>query len=86
MGERIPQPASWLFVEQGNRPVKIWQPAFPQAMQRHGGRTRPLVPASANPVVTKHVVTPSQDGADDARADDKIEKPGNHSAAPEAKD
>jgi hypothetical protein len=45
-------------------------------MQRHGGRTRPLVPASARPVVT-----PSHDTAsDDDSADDKTENP--TSAAP----
>jgi hypothetical protein len=59
--------------------VKTWQPAFSQAMQRHGGRTRPLVPAS--PVVTKPVVTPSHDGTgDEDCADDKAENP--TSAAP----
>jgi hypothetical protein len=72
---------SWSFVEQGNRAVKNWQPAISQAMQRHGGRTRPLVPASANPVVTKPVVTPSHDSArDEDRVDDKAENP--TSAAP----
>ena len=72
---------SWSFDEQGNRAVKTWQPAFSQAMQRHGGRTRPLVPASANPVGTKPVVTPSHDDArDQGGADDKAENP--TSAAP----
>jgi hypothetical protein len=67
---------SWSFDEQGNHAVKNWQPAFSQAMQRHGGRTRPLVPASAKPVVT-----PSHDrGCDEGRADDKTENP--TSAAP----
>jgi len=51
--------------------VKIWQPAFSQAMQRHGGRTRPLVPASARPVVT-----PSHDSASgEDRDDDKVGNP-----------
>jgi len=27
--------------------IKRWQPALPQAMQRHGGRTRPAGPPSA---------------------------------------
>ena len=50
-------------------------------MQRHGGRTRPLVPASANPVVTKLGVTPSHDSGcddmarDEGRADNKAEHP-----------
>jgi len=76
MGERIPRPASWSFDEQGNRAVKTWQPAFSQAMQRHGGRTRPLVPASGKPVVT-----PSHDSAsDEGRADEQAGNP--TSAAP----
>jgi hypothetical protein len=84
-GERTPRPASWSIVEQGNRAVKIWQPAIAQAMQRHGGRTRPLVPASANPVGTKPVVTPSHDDArDEGRPDDKAENP--TSAAPDSKE
>jgi hypothetical protein len=40
-------------------------------MQRHGGRTRPLVPASARPVVT-----PSHDSASgEDRDDDKVGNP-----------
>jgi len=35
-----------------NRP---WQPAIPQAMQRHGGQTRPAVPA------VKQAETPARD-------------------------
>jgi hypothetical protein len=27
--------------------IRPWQPAFPQAMQRHGGQTRPAVPPVA---------------------------------------
>jgi hypothetical protein len=73
------------LISRENRAVKIWQPAFTQAMQRHGGRTRPLVSPSANPVGTKPVVTPSHDDArDEGRADDKAENP--TSAAPDSKE
>jgi hypothetical protein len=53
---------------------RTWQPAIPQAMQRHGGRTRPLVPASARPVVT-----PSHD---DARDEGRDKAENQASAAP----
>jgi hypothetical protein len=55
---------------------RTWQPAIPQAMQRHGGRTRPPVPASARPVVTASYDSASDQG----RAADKTEHP--TSAAP----
>ena len=51
--------------------TESWQPAFPQAMQRHGGRTRPLVPASARPVVT-----PSHDSATAKTDDDQAGEAG----------
>jgi hypothetical protein len=60
--------------------IKPWQPAFPQAMQRHGGQTRPAAPPPA-----KRPDTPSRDEtsggegrtgatADDATAETKNKK------------
>ena len=46
-----------------NRP---WQPAFPQAMQRHGGQTRPKVPAAGN----KSAELPASDEAADGEIHD----------------
>jgi hypothetical protein len=56
---------------------RTWQPAIPQAMQRHGGRTRPLVPASARPVMTQ-----SHDHAgDEGRASEPVENPARAASA-----
>jgi len=42
-----------------NRP---WQPAIPQAMQRHGGQTRPAVPA------VKQAAKPARDETPDGQS------------------
>jgi hypothetical protein len=55
----------------GMRPVnRPWQPAFPQAMQRHGGQTRPKVPAAAN----KFAEEPAPDEASDGENRDAAER------------
>jgi len=47
----------------GGRPMnRPWQPAYPQAMQRHGGQTRPTVPA------VKQAETPARDKTPDEQA------------------
>jgi hypothetical protein len=40
--------------------IRPWQPAFPQAMQRHGGQTRP-----AGEPAAKAAATPARENADD---------------------
>lgn len=46
--------------------MRAWQPAFPQAMQRHGGRTRPMVPSG------KSEVAPALEQRRDSVSDDNV--------------
>jgi hypothetical protein len=64
--------------------IRPWQPAFPQAMQRHGGQTRPAgVPAAK-------AATPAREDADENnRGDAKIgtaQEKSNESKSSESKD
>jgi len=45
-----------------NRP---WQPAIPQAMQRHGGQTRPVVPAVKQAETLARAEAPDGEGHPD---------------------
>ena len=45
-----------------NRP---WQPAIPQAMQRHGGQTRPALPAVKQAETPARDKTPDEQGRPD---------------------
>ena len=49
--------------------IRPWQPAFPQAMQRHGGQTRPAVPP-----VAKAGPSPRRE-TDDDRTDPDVTNP-----------
>ncbi len=40
--------------------MRSWQPAFPQAMQRHGGQTRPAAPAKSAFAPDKPAVAPDE--------------------------
>jgi len=44
--------------------IRPWQPAFPQAMQRHGGRTRPAVAP-----VAKAATSPRENADESNRSD-----------------
>jgi hypothetical protein len=57
--------------------VRPWQPAFPQAMQRHGGQTRPAAPpvAKVGPKPPREAADENNRGdADRGTAPDKSSK------------
>jgi len=47
--------------------IRPWQPAFPQAMQRHGGQTRPAVPP-----VAKAGTSPREKADENNRSDANV--------------
>jgi hypothetical protein len=53
--------------------IRPWQPAFPQAMQRHGGQTRPADKRVAKAGAIEAGVAPARENADDDnRSDAKV--------------